>query len=437
LQAHYGLSNLIKEGYDGTGQTVALLEAYGYSNAVADANAEFGIFGVPALTSSTFAVVYPEGKPVLANAGYDAGWNVEIALDIQSAHTIAPGARIVEVASAGEDDEDFLDAMTYIVSHKLANTVSDSWEVDAEAFAGPAEVLAFNAVLERAAASGISFQFSSGDSGDGGLGTPFGAPGIPADSPYATAVGGTSVLNNPAGGANIVTGWGDDFDYVDVDGPIDPPNTAEYSFFYAGAGGGESLYFAKPSWQAALPGKGREVPDVSALADPYTGFSIVYSELGPGNTIVQYALPGVGGTSLASPIFTATWAIADQYNGKPLGFAAPAIAKLKPGEITDVLPTSPLNVSDVTGTVYDANGATFYSADALFANAYPGQTQTVFPSALFNVGDGEETVLAFGTDSSLTVTPGWDNVTGYGEPNGLPFIQGVTGKTKGAELPKK
>jgi subtilase family serine protease len=173
------------------------------------------------------------------------------------------------------------------------------------------------------------------------------------------------------------------------------------------------------------------VPDVSALADPFTGFPIIYTFEG-----TQYAQAGVGGTSLASPIFTAIWAIADQYNGKPLGHAGQAVTKLKAGQITDVVGTSSLNVSDVTGTIYDSNGATFYSPVALFADAYPGQTQTEFPSALWPIASAETIAISFGTDSSLTVTPGWDNVTGYGEPNGLPFIQGVTGKTKGAAIVK-
>jgi subtilase family serine protease len=439
LQSHYGLTSLITQGYDGTGQTIALLEAYGYSNDISDANVAAQIFGLPQLTSSNFAVVFPDGKPFLPNAGYDAGWNTEIALDIQSAHAIAPGAKIIEVDSNGQDDEDFISAMNYIISHKLANVVSDSWETDGEYYAGPAEVAAFTAVLEKAAAAGISFQFSSGDGGDGGLGTPIGAVGVPADSPYATAVGGTSILNDPStSGQQIVTGWGDDFSYLVLPGygPTDPPNSSEFSFFAGGAGGGESVYSAKPSWQKSLPGSGRQVPDVSALADPYTGFTIVYSQLGIGGTIAQYGLPGVGGTSLASPIFTAIWAIADQYNGKPLGFAAPAIAKLKTGDITDVLPVSDLNLLDATGTVYDTSGATFYSADGLFEYASTGQTQTEFPSAIFNIAPGEAVGIAFGLDSSLTVTKGWDNVTGFGEPNGLPFIQGVTGKTKGAALAK-
>ena len=437
LQAHYGLTSLIKQGYDGTGQTIALVEGYGYPAAESDANLAFSTFGLPLLTSSTFEEVFPDGKPILPDIGYDEGWNVEIALDIQSAHAIAPGAKIIEVASAGQDDEDFISALNYVINHKLANTVSNSWELDAEFTAGAPEAVAFNTVLKRAAASGISIQFSSGDGGDNGLGSPIGDVGIPADAPYATAVGGTSVLNNPNGGADIVTGWGNDFTYVYLGEPTDPPNSVDYSFFAGGGGGGESVYFAKPSWQKALPGTGRQVPDVSALADPDTGFPIIFTDFtGEGNQLGLFSAV-YGGTSLASPIFTATWALADQYNGKPLGFAAPILAKLKAGEITDVKGTTPINISDVTGTVYDSNGATYYSATDLFANAYPGQTQTEFVSALFSLtAYGEALVISFGTDTTLTVGPGWDNVTGFGEPNGLPFIQGVTGKKTGAAITK-
>jgi subtilase family serine protease len=433
LQSYYGLSSLIKQGYNGAGQTIALVEAYGYSAAEADANVAAEAFGLPKFTSTTFETVYPEGKPLNPNLADLTGWTQEIALDIQAAHAIAPGAKIVVVASSGQDNEDQIDSLQYIIAKKLANTVSSSWENDEELIAGSAEENAFNLVLERGAAAGISFQFSSGDSGDQGFDSPVGDLSLPANSPYATAVGGTSILNDPSTGASLTAGWGNDFAFLDLGGPIDPTQGQE-SYFNGGAGGGESIYFAKPSWQAALPGKGRQVPDVSALADPYTGFSIVATQEG-----AQYALAGIGGTSLASPVFTAIWAIADQYNGKPLGHAAPLISKLQYGEINDVIGNSDenLNAADPAGTIYTQYGPTFYSAAAVFSGVdVPFQTQTDFPSAMWNMGYGEVLAISFGTDSSLTVTPGWDNVTGYGEPNGLPFIQGVTGKTKGAAIPK-
>jgi subtilase family serine protease len=430
LQTHYGLTPLFAQGYNGAHQTIALVEAYGYASAQSDANLAAATFGLPLFGSGNFETIYPEGQPVDPDAGDLEDWTPEIALDIQSAHAIAPGARIVVVASAGQDDEDQIASLQYIITHKVANTVSSSWENDDEIVAGSAEEDAFNSVLERGAAAGISFQFSSGDGGDLGLETPIGDLAIPSNSPWATAVGGTSILNNPAGGADIVTGWGSDLDYAELEefGPFDPPNqTAE---FYAGAGGGESVYFAKPSWQSALPGTGRQVPDVSALADPFTGFAIIFTDEGQ-----LYTEAGIGGTSLASPIFSAIWAIADQYNGAPLGHAAPLVAALQPGQITDVIGTNALSNNNTTVTVVDSNGITHYNSDELLEYAYPAQTQTEFTTAFWNLGY-EGIVLSFGTDSSLTVTPGWDNVTGYGEPNGLPFVQGVTGKTKGAPDPK-
>jgi subtilase family serine protease len=114
---------------------------------------------------------------------------------VQSADSIAPGARIVVVAAAGQDSEDFQDAISSITNHNLGNSVSDRWEEDTDIVAGPLEQKSFDQVLQRAAAEGISFQFSTGDGGDEGLGTPDGAAGVPSDSPHATAIGGTAILN--------------------------------------------------------------------------------------------------------------------------------------------------------------------------------------------------------------------------------------------------
>jgi subtilase family serine protease len=137
---------------------------------------------------------------------------------------------------------------------------------------------------------------------------------------------------------------------------------------------------------------------------------------------VQGLQVGWGGTSLACPIFTAIWAIADQKAGHPLGHAAPTIAGLKSGDLLDVLPhSSPTNVS---GTIFDSSGATFYSPADLFTGQLFGNTE--FLSALWNAGGGLDFALSFGLDTSLTVTKGWDNVTGYGTPNGLPFLDAVT-----------
>lgn len=424
MQGHYGLTSLIGQGYDGRGQTIALVEGFGYTAAEADANLAASAFGLPPLNASNFQVIYPEGPPAIANAADLTGWTQEIALDIQSAHAIAPGAKIVEVASNGQDDEDQIASLEYILANHVATIVSCSWENDPEFAGGAPEEDAFNAVLQRMAAAGISVQFSSGDTGDQGLGTPLGAVSLPSNSPYATAVGGTSVINDPLRpGVDVVTGWGTSIALLDGGdfGVFDPPLLLGFQF---GAGGGESQYYAKPSWQSKLRGTGRQVPDVSADADPLTGFPIIATIGG-----VQNALAGVGGTSLASPLFSGIWAIAQQYNHVTLGQAAPTVARLRPGQITDAVDVSDLTLYSLSGTIYDQNGSTYYTPSQIFAGPFPAIPQKNYLVAISPLGGGEWGAVAFGADTSLTVEPGWDNVTGYGQPNGLPFIQAVGRKS--------
>ncbi len=412
LEDIYGLNAAYAKGLDGTGQTIVLLEAYGYPTALSDANAFNRLAGLPLLNGSNFAIVYPEGVPN-PQVGIVSGWYDEIALDIQWTHSIAPGAKILVVATNGQDDQDFEASMQYIVDRHLGYVVSDSWEEDQDFFAGPDEQKAFEDVLIAAAAKGISFQFSTGDGGDDGLGTPVGAAGVPSVSPHATAVGGTSIINGKT--TFVPLGWGDDFDEIVSEGsPFDPPTQAVNEFFFAGGGGGESVYWPKPAWQSALPGSGRQTPDISALSDPQTGVPIVFTDPSTGRQVV---LPGVGGTSLGCPIFTAFWAISDQKAGHPLGQAAPTIAALKSG-VTDVLP---MTSSVFSGSVTDAKGTTKYSAAQLFAPL--GFSQTSFLPAIWNLPEfGVAYAVAFGADTSLTVGPGWDNATGYGTPDGLDFI---------------
>jgi subtilase family serine protease len=413
LEAAYNLPAAYKAGLTGAGQTIVLLEGYGYPTNETDANAFAKLTGLPALKSTNFKIVYPEGEPVDPNAGVLAGWDIEIALDTDWSHSTAPDAKIVVVATNGQDNEDFQASMTYIIDKSLGYTVSDSWEEDTDVIAGPDEQTSYEDILKTAAAKGISFQFSTGDGGDGGLGTPVGAAGVPSVAPHATAVGGTAILNKPGGSSFFPVGWGDTISFIADDGPIDPPQAE----FLGGGGGGESIYWPKPSWQSALPGTGRQTPDISALADPYTGVVIVVTSDG-----TQYVEPGWGGTSLASPIFSAIWAIADQKAGAPLGQAAPAIAALKTG-VTDVLADT--SKSDVSGSITDANGTTDYTSTDLF-NGYIPDKQP-FIDAIWDIeGSPEYVAIAFALDSSLNVTKGWDNATGYGTPqDALAFVDAV------------
>jgi subtilase family serine protease len=420
LQAAYGLDAVYKSGLNGAGQTIVLVEGYGYPTIEKDANEFFKLMGLPQLTKSNFSIVYPQGKPV-ADAGILTGWDIEIALDVQSSHSIAPAANIVVVATNGQDSEDFQNSIAYVAENHLGNSISDSYEEDTDIFAGPLEQTSWDEAIEVATAQGISVNFSTGDGGDGGLGTPFGAPGVPSVAPHATAVGGTSILNDlNHPGSTVTTSWGDTLTYLAAGGPLDPP---EPIGLIGGGGGGQSIFFPKPSWQASLPGKGRQTPDVSALADPYTGVAIVVTSDG-----TQYLEYGWGGTSLSSPIFTAFWELACEKAGHPLGQAAPVIAALPYGGVQDVLPTTDSSTNNVTGAITDSSGTTTYTAPGLFAGVLYGNkgfTSTLWPL------DSEDVIdFGFGIDSSLTVKHGWDNATGYGTPYGMTFINAVTAAAK-------
>jgi len=414
-----GLDEVFAAGYNGAGQTIVLVEGYGYPTLEKDANEFYRLAELPLLNSSNFKLVYPEGKPADPNAGILTGWNIEMALDMDSSHTVAPGAKIVVVATNGQDNEDFQNSILYVAENDLGNTVSNSYEEDLDLIAGPDEQNSWNDTIEVATAKGISVNFSSGDSGDNGVGSPVGAPGVPSDAPYATSVGGTSILNDlKLPGSTITTSWGDTWVNLLSAGIVDNP-PAPYGF-WAGGGGGESVFWHKPTWQKSLPGTGRQTPDVSALADPYTGFPIVITE---GSTQeVQY---GWGGTSLACPIFSGFWAIANEKAGHALGQAAPLIAALPYGGVQDVLPATDSSPNNVTGSITTKSGTTTYTADEIFGSLLEGNkgfTSTIWP----NDGSLYVTDFGFGLDSSLTVHHGWDNATGWGTPYGLAFINAVT-----------
>jgi subtilase family serine protease len=205
-------------------------------------------------------------------------------------------------------------------------------------------------------------------------------------------------------------GWGNDQTFLAYSSTVvsDPP----YNFGNVdGAGGGSSVYFAKPTWQKTLPGTYRLAPDVAIEADPYTGAVMVYTDPVFGPTV-----EAIGGTSLSAPMFSAFWALANEKAGHWLGQAAPLISKLPADALNDIVPaTSP---TDVVGTVIDSTAATFYSAADL---AGPLEGTTEFVSAVWPI-EGEYVDLTFGTDGSLATAKGWDDVTGYGTPAGLTFI---------------
>jgi subtilase family serine protease len=422
IQAAYNLTGLYNEGYDGSGQTIAIVDWCGSYTIQNDANKFSAKFGLPKLTSSNFAITYTAPSECI---GYD---QVEINIDVEWAHAIAPGASINLVVPPSANFQDVNQAEFDVANEGLGNVLSGSYS-STELYTATTELDTENLISEIGAAVGISFNFASGDYGDYQLQTIRRTISAPADSPWATAVGGVTLALNTDNSIDWQSGWGNNGTLVAKQGTVyDPPPSG----FFGGSGGGASECvtknarfrppvctggFLKPSYQKALTGKYRQIPDVSWLADPYTGAAILISI--PGQ-VPEQVWQVYGGTSLATPMFSALWAIANQEalagGGSELGQAAPYLYSMPTGTVFDIAPVT--SATNVTGSIQDSKGTKQYSAKTL-----AGGPRVEFVSALwdyFALPDTAE-VLSFGTDSSLKTATGWDDVTGVGTPNAQAF----------------
>jgi subtilase family serine protease len=440
MQKAYGLKPLINHGLDGSGQTIVIVDAFGSNTILEDANLFSQLNGLPPLTTTgpnaNFAIIKP-GGPVKCTAknGCIAGnWQFETTLDVEWAHAMAPNANIVLVVSVDNNDVSLDTANLYAIESGFGSVISNSFGIPEIVLVdeAPSELIVENQIAKTAAALGISLNVSSGDAGDDlALDTDvFGIPATSvdalADSPFVTAVGGTSTFLNHQNQIKLQTGWG--LNFVRIAEPTPNPPTIPPLFFgfQGGAGGGTSVYFAKPSYQRQLPGTKRKVPDISMNADPDTGNEIIVTpDSVPGH---PQEVDVFGGTSLSTPMFSAVWAIANQAAidagiGVPLGQAAPLLYSLPGGAITDVNVTAADTQNNVTGTIYNPpNPPQHLSADFL---AEPQPPVKRYVSALYHSPFSTRwDVFTFGTDSSLTTAPGWDDVTGLGVP-APGFVQAV------------
>lgn len=400
----YHLNGLYAAGHDGTGQSIAIIDWCGSLTIQQDANAFSAFFGLPPIDSSNFQITeFPTPSTC-------AGPNLEINLDVEWAHAIAPGAKINLVVPPSAFFQDIDEAEYFAIVNQLGSVISGSYGAP-EFYVDPTELDNGNLLSEIAAVFGIATNFSSDDQGDGEASFGVKTASYPAAAPFATAIGGVTLALKPNNTIAWQSGWGENQTLLtESEIVFDPPFNLG---FVGGAGGGPSSYFAKPSYQKGLGGKFRKTPDISWLADPFTGGVVLISQAGQYPPQVWFA---VGGTSLACPMFSGLWAIANQEAGTPLGQAAPYLYSLPKGTITDVVPVS--SAHNVTASIQESSSVTNkYNASAVAGVTGP------FYSALWDYPfiQGTTVALTFGTDSSLTTKVGWDNVTGLGTPNGKAF----------------
>src|SRR6266700_2446979 len=361
VQTAYKLKPLHAAGLNGTGETIVIVDAYGSATIAQDAAVFAQLYDLPPINlqivKAPGLVHNPHGPP--------RNWAIETTLDVEWSHVVAPGAKIALVVATDRASLD--EAIHYAVIHHLGNTISNSWS-SIEGFGNPAQLGRVERILQMAAAQGIDVNFSSGDFGDEVIRVGFLSVDYPASSPNATGIGGTSLALNNNNSRKFETGWGTNLTRIadispsggtvpDDNPPVVPPlnDPALGLGFQFGAGGGTSLTFAKPAFQSDLPGTARMVPDISMVADPFTGAEIIQTVDG------QLSVGVIGGTSLACPMFSGVMAIAAQKAGTGLGQAAPLVYGA--AGVRDIVPPSPAN--DVTGTITDAGGTTAYSADDL------------------------------------------------------------------------
>jgi len=429
IQTAYNLSGLYTEGYDGTGQTIGIIDWCGSPTIQDDANAFSAYFGLPALTSSNFTITYIPSPSFCISPD-----QVEINIDVEWAHAVAPGANINLIVPPNADFQDIDQAEYMAIDDGLANVLSGSYGAE-ELYVPASELDNGNLISEIGDILGIATDFSSGDSGDFTFGYSFipASVSYPADSPYATAVGGVTLALNSDNSIAWQDGWGNNEILLAEDGYVpDPPINFG---FYAGAGGGPSTCavqdssgnclagFPKPAYQKLLPGKYRQLPDVSWLADPFTGVVILISV--PGQ-LPEQVWQVWGGTSVACPMFSALWAIANQEalagGGAALGQAAPYLYSMPTGTIYDIVPQT--SKTNVKASIQESTGTNKYTAAEVAGVTGP------FVDAIWDYPWIQDTPLGitFGTDSGLKTKKGWDNVTGVGVPNGQAFADSFYGK---------
>jgi kumamolisin len=310
---------------NGAGQCIAILELGGGYNA-ADLNQFFGNVNIPVPQVATIPVDGGANTPTGDPNGDDA----EVALDIEVAGAVAPGASIA-VYFAPNTDQGFLDALTTAIhdSTNKPSVVSISWGGPESQWTQQA-MTAFDAACQDAATLGVTVCAAAGDNGstdgvqDNQLHVDF-----PASSPAILACGGT-VLDATGNQINDEETWN------------------ELATGGGATGGGVSQVFPLPSWQqnANVPTapnntQGRGVPDVAGDADPNSGYQIV----------VDGQSGAVGGTSAVAPLWAGLIALMNQQLATAVGYLNPLL----------YTPAVAATFHDITA---GSNGAQLYQASA-------------------------------------------------------------------------
>ena len=393
-------------------QTVAIVDAFDDPTVLSDLNHFDAANGIAAETSSSFREVFD--TPGHATPTADPGWALEITLDVQAVRGLCHKCKILLVEANSDSDADIGHAAAYAAQH--ARIVSNSYgtpDTDPDATAG---------VMADYNKPGVAMIAASGDDGwygwdfancnntdCGGAGqSPDNAPSVPASLNTVVGVGGTALHLTPSGTRAAEQVWNEN-----GQGDIFGFNLGEPM---GASGSGCSTKYGPQRWQSHVSNYGslgcgtkRNGVDIAADADPYTGFDI-YQNFGNTNC-PSFCWETIGGTSLASPLIAAMWALA----GGPGSVTYPALSLYGHFRAT-------------AGSTYDVTvGGTglcdWASPVACNAGINPNQPGFELDCA-WNLSGSSDAVLPH--RYQCYAQPGYDGVSGVGTPRGTTVFKPMT-----------
>jgi len=344
VETAYNLAPLYKHGITGKGETIVIVDSFGSPTIKKDLAVFDRQFKLPAPPS--FKIITPAGKIPKWNADDSdmTGWGGETTLDVEYAHTIAPGANILLVETPVSETEgvtgfpQIVEAENYVLKHHLGGVISQSFSATEQTFTGLGQINRYHlrsAYIHAAKEKdGPTVLAASGDSGVADVelnGVTYYTRPVtswPDSDPLVTGVGATELV---AGKGNTYTSvaWNDTYNPHLGHGTV-PDAT----------GGGLSVLFSRPSYQDGVKnvvGSVRGVPDVSmngACSSPV----FTYQSFPQENTLAGW-YPSCG-TSEATPEFAGIVALADQVAGHPLGLINPALYRLSAEKAPGIVPVT-------------------------------------------------------------------------------------------------
>jgi subtilase family serine protease len=328
MQKAYGMTALYSHGDTGKGKKILIVDSFGSPTIQHDLDVFSTSFHLP---RTHVQIIQPSGKvPTFDPNDSDmAGWAVETTLDVELAHTMAPGATIVLAETPVSETEglqglpEMMHAEQWAMNHHLADVISQSFGAGEATFNHPkSDIESVRFAFKQAARQHVTVLAASGDTGaadydrSGTNVLPFRQGSWPASDPLVTAIGGTQI-------------------FLDANGHRTKPDAVwnESAIFQDSVAGGSGLskVFDRPSYQNGVKrvvGDERGYPDISMNAAVYESPILYWSIPGQGTGFIL----GVGGTSAATPLFAGFVAVADQAAGHDLGLLNPRLYALHDGE---------------------------------------------------------------------------------------------------------